>query len=189
MISPENLIRLTFDERETRYVAAMALGASLGGGSQIRSPEERITALRQDQMVGQLGQMALSLYWFGDSRQYDIARWYANRNPNIGDGGSDIPGMNVDVKTSLMRSSEDPLDYRLLIRPKERHEGWIYVLALVKKLRKVGTEVFLVGWAADYQLPKMDQGGLFDGAHVMNARDLNPLPPVQWFLGSRSIPA
>jgi hypothetical protein len=41
----------------------------------------------------------------------------------------------VDIKGSLMRYSNNPLNYRLLVRPKERHDNWIYVLALVPKER------------------------------------------------------
>jgi len=103
----------------------------------------------------------------------------ANANPYRGDGGVDIVGLDkVDIKGSLMRKSRDPLDYRLLVRPTERHVGWIYVLGLVPKSRPYRTH--LVGWAYDDDLPKTPNSrGAFKGAHVVKARNLRRISDLQ----------
>ena len=88
----------------------------------------------------------------------------ANKNPHLGDGGVDIIGLpNVDIKGSMMRYSSDPSKYRLLVRSRERHKDWIYVLAMVPKQRPY--KCHLVGWAYDSDLSKHPYNGPIKSLH------------------------
>lgn len=174
------IVTLTLGATYTGLAIDMAKKACIGGSSAVRQ-EDRSARLLEDQIIGQMGQMALSLYWFGTPQPYLDARAYANAHPTEGDGGSDILDMNLDVKTSLMRASDDPFSYRMLVRPRERHEGNVYILALIPKLLKVDTQVNLVGWVADHELPKNPATmGQFAGAYLVTADQLHPLPPIRW---------
>lgn len=182
--APSLLVPVTVElsAEHLKLAAGMALKACIGGESAVRG-DDRMTKLSEDQIIGQCGQLALSLYWFGNALPYLAAREKANANPTVGDGGADILGTNLDVKTSKMRASEDPLAYRLLVRPRERHTGNIYILGLIPKLKKVGTLVHLVGWLEDRELPTDPSDlGTFSGAYVVPATELHPLPPLRWSL-------
>jgi hypothetical protein len=117
----------------------------------------------------------------GSPEGYIQARDKANANPLAGDNGVDISGLpNVDIKGSLMRYSNDPLNYRLLVRPKERHDNWIYVLALVPKERPYKT--YLVGWANDKDLPLKPYDGeikSLHGAYVIEAKNLRKIAELK----------
>lgn len=158
-----------------------AVMAQVGGVSQVRAAGWRETALEQDQLIGQLGQLALSKYLYGTTERYMISRYYQNKTPERGDGGSDLPGANLDVKTSVMRYGQDPIRYNLCVRPRERHAGWVYILALVPKAYENDRCVYLMGWCSDDQLPTTPAAdGPLAGAFVLPASALVPLPPVRY---------
>lgn len=180
------MVSLWLDTYEAQYCKRMAKFAEIGGGSQVRT-DNRASSLTMDQIVGQLGQYALSIYLFGTPAQYYTQRMSANINPKIGDNGQDILGANLDVKTSLMRDSQYTASYRLAIRPKERHDGHVYYLALVKPNGDSSLKmdepilVYIVGWASDNDLPdKPDDDGVFKGAYTLKADKLNVPAPIQW---------
>jgi hypothetical protein len=159
----------------------MAAHAELGGVSRVREAADRAAQLKQDQGVGQLGEIALSKYLGGTPLFYELTRVVRGMNPDRGDGGADLLATNVDVKCSQMRAGLDPLRYRLLVRPQERVATAVYVLALV------GADVWqtglvqLVGWCTDAQLPRAPvQSGVFAGAFVVPATSLTPLPPIRF---------
>lgn len=155
--------------------------AELGGVSQVRTGVERAAALPQDQTVGQLGTLALVKYLYGTTERYLFARSAQNRTPHDGDGGQDIIGANLDVKTSVMRYGQDPTKYNLCVRPRERHAEWVYVLALVPKDYEDNRVVHLVGWCSDEQLPLTPAAdGPLAGAYVVPAGALVPLPPIRY---------
>lgn len=133
-------------------------------------------------MVGQIGQYIGSLWLTGSDNDYLQSRFLANQNPEKGDGGSDILGLNVDFKASLMRNkSMDILSYRLPVRPRERHDDWIYVLVLVSSLKSSSAVAHLVGWLFDEELPERPETRKpFDGAYVVRAKDLHPILPFNW---------
>jgi len=183
MIAKVDLIPMTVPVTEMKYLVRMAKAACIGGKSNIRGAD-RNDKLLEDQVVGQIGQYVGSRWLQGNPLPYVQARWVANQNPTVGDGGSDILGSNLDFKASLVRTpGGDPLDYRLAVRPRERHDGWVYVLVLVTKLvRKEPVESLIVGWASDRMLPtRPESSGVFKGAFIINARDLNPVPPITWW--------
>jgi len=181
-ITAEDIIRVQIAGREMNIVAQHAKLASIGGRSNIRGAD-RQTTLREDQLVGQVGQYVGSMWLFGSADPYMKSRWVANQNPTVGDGGSDIIGANLDFKASMARNpNRDLLDYRLAVRPRERHPEWIYVLILVTQMKKPKPVLAnLIGWATDAMLPKTPStSGVFSGAFTVKARDLHPLPPFQW---------
>lgn len=154
--------------------------ACIGGTSQVRASSDRTDRLFEDQFVGQAGHLIASRYLFGTIRPYLDARDYANKNPHEGDDGSDflnIPG--IDVKTSMMRASTNPLDYRVLVRPNERHKDNIYVQALLQKYDNEFV-VHLVGWCEETDLPRyIETKGVFRGAYVLGAKKLKPMEQIQ----------
>lgn len=167
--------------------------AEIGGASNIRSSAgERMAEISVDQMVGQVGTLALSCWMLGKAAgyaEYARGRIAADRNPTSGDGGADILGTNIDVKSSLHRyAQKSPFEYNLLVRPQERHPGHVFVLGLVEiedPAARVDTwrtaRVHLVGWATNEELRPPPQGdNPFGDAWRLRGKDLHPLPPFRW---------
>jgi len=178
-----HIIQLSPSERERcRHFAA---SAAVGGRSEVRGRADREHFLVTDQEVGQLGESALSKYIGGTLLFYELTRTIRDLDPQAGDGGGDLLATNLDVKCSVMRASPDPLRYRLLVRPRERHADSVYVLALVAPDVWQTGDVQLVGWCKDSDLPSQSaRDGPFAGAYVVPATELHPLPPFtfnwQW---------
>lgn len=159
---------------DLRVIIDNARLAWLGGKSHVRDEDRALYGI-DDQLVGQLGEYSLAKY-LGNPKAYFQRREEINQNPWQGDGGSDFPGLQVDVKTSLMRRQRNVLKYNLVVRPKERHKHNIYVLALVKEIWVDKPEVILVGWARDDELPdETDQQGVFAGAYRLPATSLHDM--------------
>lgn len=180
------MMKMWLGPREIRYCKYYAELAEIGGRSEVRQGNRQKT-LSVDQFVGMLGQYAFSLYLTGSPQPFYSQRLVANANPTVGDNGQDILGANLDVKTSLMRNSQDPMTYSLVIRPKEIHKDHVYVLALVEpndesalKL-SIPLAVYLVGWAFQPELPdKTENDGVFKGAYVVPAKNLHQMIPLYW---------
>ena len=174
--------------RDLRICIDNAQRAVIGGKSNIREGKDRTKNIEMDQLVGQLGEFALSMYLTGSSIEYMRQRAVANTYPDLGDNGQDIFGLNIDVKTSAMRNRPSPLDYTLAVRPTEIHSNWCYVLALVQPngtnglVPSMPVRVRLVGWLSTEELPKtIENHGMFKGAYVVMAQHLHPLPNLEWF--------
>lgn len=177
MLSADRVIRLQFDVAELDLAQHFARNATLGGVSRVRGAD-RQTNLVTDQQVGQLGELGLSLYLAGTPLFYQLTRTVRDLAPEQGDDGADLLATNIDVKASLMRASSDPLKYRLLVRPRERHPDTVYVLALVPP---TVDECWLVGWTTEADLPSAPaRDGPFEGAFVVPATHLYPLPPLRF---------
>ena len=176
------MLRITITGEQMRTIRRYAVDAEIGGGSHIRSGEDRQANLSEDQLVGMLGEAAVSVWLTGSIWQWALTREAANRCPNIGDNGCDLIGLkNLDVKTSRMRHGAEPSRYHLLVRPRERHpEAW-YVAAFVETLEETAT-VILTGWLRDQDLPQETAApGLpWAGAHAVPVSSLKPLPPLTW---------
>ena len=168
---------------DIRLAEAQAEACAMGGESQIRATKERAEKLLEDQIIGQVGTIALHRYWFGHVEQYMVGRYFQNKMPWEGDGGEDIPGANIDVKSSLMRRSQDPTTYNLPIRPRERHPNWVYALALLPLDYRESRRVHLMGWIGDDELPAQPKtDGPLAGAFVIPVTQLHRLPPVTFDL-------
>lgn len=176
MITEKDIQLLIVSEKDIDLIISNSKKAEIGGVSRIRK-ENRLACISEDQLVGQISTYCASLFLTGSTEGYIKARDKANSNPFVGDEGIDICGLdNVDVKGSLMRYSENPLSYRLLVREQERHPNWIYVLGLVPKKRPY--QCYLVGWAKDSDLPKDTYDGdirSLRGAFVIEAKQLRSL--------------
>lgn len=173
-MTEQQIIPVELTVSDIKLCTDYASRCSLGGHSQLRG-SDRMVKLAQDQLVGQLGQLALSYYWTGSSFVYKTSRWFADLDPTRGDGGSDFPGTRLDVKTTKLTHPEF-LDYHLLVRPKERHKDNVYIFALAcdpKQMESENWTILLVGWAHDDE---------FNGAYAVKAYKLNPLPKITWFL-------
>ena len=188
MITAQDIIKFVLPKEDYSGVILNSQKAEIGGVSQIRDKESRKETLSEDQLVGQVTTYAASVVLTGSPEGYWKAREVANRNPHRGDGGVDIIGLNnVDIKGSMMRYSTDPLKYKLLVRQRERHDDWIYVLALIPKPiddpfdfddEKFFDSCFLVGWTNDKDLPEETYNGSIKslhGAYVVEAKDLNKI--------------
>jgi hypothetical protein len=151
--------------------------ARIGGASAVRRPSDRDENLARDQVIGQLCHYAVVWYLTGSAGGYVAAREFANRDRYRGDCGRDVPGFPIDVKGSLARGERALQDYRLLVRPRERRENWVYVLALVESLDR--PKVRLMGWAIDSDLPEPEEDGLFRGAHCLWADELRPMETLK----------
>jgi len=182
------MITIKISPMEFPFIKSMAEKACIGGISRIRGSEDRKKELGMDQFVGQAGTYAFLKYYTGQPLCYEymVSRYYANLHPHEGDDGSDLPAANLDVKTSYMRGPADPMTYRLLVRPAERKENWVYVLALVRKNEIpfdewTGAIVDLIGWASSEMLPsETEKEGPFSGAHLLGATELKPLMPLRY---------
>lgn len=182
------MITIQLGEAEIQLARSMAKQSSLGGRSEVRAAGDRQASLEEDQIVGHLGAIAGHRYLFGNLEQYRISRWWANQNPQLGDGGYDVPRLRMDFKASKMRASKSPMDYRLIVRPRERHAGWTYVLILIEEQTGMGTDLalakvvhaHLAGWAKDEELPAPEASGVFSGAHVIPAKSLHTMMPMAW---------
>lgn len=184
MVEEKDILTFIVGPEEIPWIRVRAIKASTGGKSQIREDdEERKAELHNDQMVGQIGQYVLSLWLTGGREAYIQSRNAADANPMKGDNGSDILGTNIDIKASRIRKEHIPLlNYTLIVRPREYHPGWVYILALVKKA-KPAHHVYLIGWATAEMLLPSGTDSRFGDAHVLPARDLHPLLPIRWDIG------
>lgn len=175
-----DILKIVIEGHELDEAKENARLACVGGKSHVRTGD-RMQRLYEDQLVGQIGNIAGVKALHGRIDAYRESRSIANANPTKGDGGSDIPGSNVDFKASRMRRSKDPMRYRLAVRPRERHEGNVYVFIALDMDSPERVEANLVGWASDDSLPRNpDQDGVFSGAYTLMSHELNPFPPITW---------
>lgn len=178
MLTLTDVVTLPLSAADVAVARRHTTHSSFGGRSAVR-PERGDTCVA-DNLVGHLGQIALHWYLYGSLERYELGRWLQNQFPTTGDGGSDVPGLRLDVKTSLMRTQQPLLRHRLLVRPAERHPDTVYVLALVTKVEQLPL-VHLVGWARDSMLPaEPAPTGVFQGAYVLPATELHPLMPLNY---------
>ena len=160
-------------------VRANAEKCWLNGKSHVRSGTERQRNGLEDQLVGQIGEYGLAKF-FGVVGQYFERRDVINRNPWKGDGGSDLIGRAIDIKSSFMRASGDPSRYNLLVRPAERHKDNTYVLGLVTKTGDDSYKLYLVGYAYDSDLPNDPCAeGVFSGAFRIPAAKLRNIDELK----------
>jgi hypothetical protein len=183
MIDENSIISMNLGKAEMSLIRRMARAAEVGGKSHIRKGSDRSDNLSIDQLVGQIGTYAGCKYLQGDIKDYRISRYYANKAPTVGDGGADVTGSNIDFKASAVRNSSKPLTtYKLLVRPRELHDSWVYILVLVSDITDKSATAHLIGWADTRMLPdNPENDGIFKGAYMLNAEDLNPLPPLRWW--------
>jgi hypothetical protein len=131
----------------------------------------------EDQLVAQLGHWAFCYWKDGHDQEYRRHRDLCNAYRFSGDGGSDVIGLNVDVKTSMMRRGDDPWRYHLIERKPQ--PGTVYVLALVPQSLEA---VHVMGWQTGEQMERAGvvESGPLSGCHCVPAWNLVKLPPFRW---------
>lgn len=180
---------------EMNLVRLMAQAAERGGRSDIRTGDDRMTALKEDQIVGQLGTIAGHKYYYGHTAEYLKGRHMANIYPDQGDGGSDIIGANIDFKASLARSTNRQLhEYNLVVRQRDLVPGRIFILVLVTSDESLTTAravtTHLMGWATTDMFPSVpNSDGPLKGAYCIRADALMQLMPTQWLWVEQAIQA
>jgi hypothetical protein len=177
-----DIITIPFDSLNEKEILKHAKSAHrVGGKSIIPDGQKSFIDRQQDDVIGQYGTAIGHQYWFGTDYFYQMTRFYNDLYLHSGDGGYDVPGAKIDFKASEIRNHDKPLlDYNLAIRPKERHKEWTYFLILINFVQRRG---HIIGWATDEMLPDQPEAdGIFKGAYIIKARELNPLPPVKWVL-------
>lgn len=180
-VKSTNVVVMNVKKSLMPLIQSNARASSINGVSRIREGGERGLNLSEDAMIGQIGACVGSLWLTGSPTPYMTARWYANLMPSLGDKGSDLPALNVDFKTSLMRKSQNPMDYHLLVRPHERHKGVVYVHVLVDGVLE-NIKAYITGWATEDMLPDQTVlSGPLKGAYRLAVSELNPVPPFRWW--------
>lgn len=184
MIERSHIIDIPVHKNTMQIIRKRAGKACIGGKSNIREGRDREESLMEDQITGQLGNYALSKYLFGNPQQYLLSRYVAEKNPNVGDGGEDVIGLNIDIKATMYRyPNKDMLDYNLVVRERELHKNWIYIFALADMIENDSTIVHLIGWATTDMLPsKPAKEGIFKDAYSKPVRELYPLFPMEWMI-------
>jgi hypothetical protein len=183
-VNEQDIISIRIDSNDIKIIEPFIKTSAIGGKSSVRKDsEDRSKNLIRDQALGLLGLYAYNKHMFGHYKRFIEARKKADLNPRKGDQGQDIPGANIDVKTSYIKpDSKLGMGYRLGVRKREERPNWVYVLALVgEPISRNGAVVHLMGWATTSMLPeKPDQTGIFKGAKTIRAYNLKPIPPFRW---------
>jgi hypothetical protein len=163
-------------------VKVMAREACVGGKSAVRS-SDRARMIGVDQLCGQLGVYAFYRMWTGRPypHEYLLSRYFANMYKTVGDGGSDVPPANIDIKTSCKRVKKDPWSYYMLVDEREFYPSWIYVQCLVNEIKEDAKEAYvdIMGWAESKMLVR---GGcpIFPQKYAIQCDGLNPFPQIRW---------
>lgn len=181
MLTQDQVIRIPISVSEMAFLRKLAANAEIGGQSQIRNGDTRQANLAQDQIVGQVGNYAGHKLLFGDVVRFRLSRYFADIYPTQGDGGSDVPGANIDFKASRLKPGRSPIEYNLLVRPHERHTGTVYI-QIVVDLDAEPVTAHICGWLAEHELPDEPlKSGVLAGAYAVPVVNLHPLPPLRWY--------
>lgn len=188
MITNVNICSTFVRPWEMGIIKAKADEWDYPGRSNVRAPGERAANLATDSMVGLIGQYVGTKHLLGAVAldKFLVNRRHAGKRKFESDGGHDVDCANVDFKTSLRRNGNKPLlDHNLVVRPREMYAGWVYILIIVDLFEQDNASAHIIGWATDAMFPPPATSGIFKGAHVLPARDLNPVMPIRWDYFSR----
>lgn len=185
-----DVVQIDFIPNEVKLAYQMAKLAMIGGTSRIYEGDDRRRYLEMNQFLGVgIGELAGNKHFF-TVKDYYQSRKKKNENPLAGDNGCDTLGYRLDYKASAI-TRPDILNYNLVVRPKERHEGFAYVLVLVETHGRTPLELatgplypvaHLMGWASDDMLEgRQHHRGIFGptkhdgGAFVIPVRELRKM--------------
>lgn len=144
-----------------------AQNAMIGGRSHIRATQDRILKLHEDQLTGQLCHAAVSELLFDSFDPWREQREAADKNPTVGDDGTDFAGWTIDVKGSKMRGSTDPRQYHLIVRPAELKPTTWYIHALVQRDNPQAVWVTGIASGTTIQSGSVATSGPFTGAYAI----------------------
>lgn len=178
-------MKITLTPEQKQMAIIIASKKSRGGVSRVRPEKaERIKYVYRDNLVGCVGEIALTVYMFGSTFMYRLAQLIlsAHENYDLGDGGYDIPGLNVDIKSTYYTAgSRDRLQYHLIVNNKEYKPDWNYYFCIVDGNEKSFGDVYLAGWMDGEELREKDIKR-FRGAYSVEVAMLNKLPKYRWDL-------
>ena len=156
--------------------------------------EERKKKFPLNAYTQMITELAMCVYIYGPTegpKQFDKARKIMNDNPKGDDGGSDVPGFQIDVKGSYMEKSQDFFEYALSVAPsdkynpnKEKFKGKpesLFVLALCKKdhiqTKKGPMIAHLIGWCWDCEIHTIYDvyKKVFKNKFILEVKDLHPM--------------
>ena len=168
-------------DEEKKILMTLVAYASFNGVSRIREPEDRKKNCVQDQWVGLASEYAFQKLMTGKPimEEFIGKRLEHNCDVHKGDGGSDLPLANVDVKGSQIpigrEQKQSLLDHHLLVRPRERHLNCTYVRAFIREEDQ--QSVVFVGCLEENELPdEVSTRPGIEGAFAVLVRDLHRLP-------------
>jgi len=152
----------------------------------------RVKNFPMDAYCQNMGEYAINSFVSGPVKgpqEYDRFGTYMNAHPKESDGKTDVPGYQIDVKTSAMRADNKGfLEYTLIVPPGDKQPQYgevtdkpenVFVLGLVKKgdldTKKRRMVVYLIGWAWNHELDIMMGYGPFKNKFTKIARDIHPM--------------
>lgn len=181
MYVPQTIIDLT---EHWNTIKKYADASMIGGKSHIiLDDEERKQRLWRDQLVGQSGEAAIHLYTSGSIQGYIDSRSARGYRSRSNDGGTDIPGAQVDIKCSNLPPGKHPGSFVLFVRDKEFNPNTLYYLGLMTCVRSpFQVYVMIAGWVHGSEYIDKAKPYEFNGDPVAGVpiSDLHPAPPIRW---------
>lgn len=156
-----------------------------------QNQEERDATFALDVATGMIGEASLFMLFHGEHlglhlylMQRQIMRGYG---VTTGDCGSDVAGLDIDLKTSYWRNKNiSPLSYNLILPlaacRKPEHMNRTYALALAEELEGKSWLVHHVGWTQGCFIEPAESWR-FKNCVAVEGRELCPWPPLAWSFG------
>lgn len=181
MITDELLIRWEVEEMAMPGLSQVAKTKMLGFSSNVHKDKITRKKLWENQLVGYMGQMKVIEHLTGTNLLFYQDVEELGSKP-FGDGGSDIPGGRLDVKTTLMRRSPNWQTYHFLVQPEEFHKDTVYVQCLVSSYSSKGAKGMIVGWLYSWQIEQMNtpKPKDFGEAYCVKADRMTPFMNCRW---------
>lgn len=136
------IVRIDFNYAELQTIAGYA-GSYQINTQRFWKGKSREKTIAFDQFTGHLGEAALSKFFTGSIELHCRTRDERDKNPFEGDGGQDLLGYDIDIKTSRAKQPAG-YNYSLIVEKSLFNPGWRYVFALVHP--EESRHVYLMGW-------------------------------------------
>lgn len=182
MIGRDDILVIEFTEEQIQKCKARAENACIGGRSNVHSNrEDRNSNLNENQLCGQLGEMALSIFLTGSTDAYEEARDKADANPTEGDDGYDLLEFRVNAKASFMRSKSRRMsEYHLIIPEDEASSDFCYIMMLIEcPPYQSETRVHLMGCSTIQNMVKRNKPNWNRPKYLKMAKDLDPISSIR----------
>lgn len=164
MVTREDFVVIKFDDEQIAAIENNAAEATIGGKSCIRSAEDRSKTCKDDQIVGQMCELALHMFVFGKKKGFNLwkkVRDSKNKTRYQGDNGQDLfdgtSMLDIDIKGSRLKTGKRAISYNLVVNPgdpasgrkSEYHDNWIYIAAFCGRNEDGSVKndsVVMTGW-------------------------------------------
>ena len=183
MVKRDDFVVIKFNEEELKELNSNAGEATLGGNSQVRSSADRSKTCSSDQLVGQMGELALHKFAFGDRgfEFYKKSRAKRNATPHRGDDGQDFfdgeKHIDIDVKCTRLKEDAKAIRYNMVVPSKEFYHDWIYVQAFcgMANGKEKNDAIVLVGWCISEDIAEMRDFKGYGNRHFCGVHELRPM--------------